>query len=218
MPASDSVGNPNPSDGRPDLDSPSVWTELIESVGPGSLLLIIESRLSTALKQRLAPEDILQDALLHAWRDRGQCEWRGLRSFRSWLLTIIDNRIRAAADHIGAVKRGGDRSTLTLSGKDLSDGPPCDPWFSTTPSRLAVYREQAATMAEALMSLPPDLAAIVRMRLVEQLPVAEIAARMQIGEAAVRHRVRKGAELYRRKLRVLFGSKSGPGPSESESR
>ena len=210
MPASDSVGNLHPSDGRPDLDSPSVWTGLIESVGPGSLLLIIESRSSAALKQQLAPEDILQDALLHAWRDRAQCEWRGLRSFRSWLLTIIDNRIRAAADHIGAIKRGGDRTTLTLSGMGSSDGPPCDPWFSTTPSRLAVYREQATTMAEALMSLPPDLAPVVRMRLVEQLPVAEIAARMQIGEAAVRHRVRKGAELYRRKLRVLFGSRSGP--------
>jgi DNA-directed RNA polymerase specialized sigma24 family protein len=53
--------------------------------------------MSRSLKARLRPEEILQESLLHAWRDRRQAEWRGLRAFRSWLLSIIDNRIRVVA-------------------------------------------------------------------------------------------------------------------------
>lgn len=210
-------------EGRPDLDVPSVWTGLIESVGPGALLVIIESRLSAALKRHLAAEDILQDALLHAWRDRAQCEWRGLRSFRSWLLTVIDNRIRAAADHLGAVKRGGGTTTLTLSalvaeGSSSSvGGLPNVAVSSTTPSRLAVYKEQAAAMNEALAGLPPELAPAVRMRIIEQLPIEEIASRLEIGVAAVRHRVRKGSEVYRRRLRTLLSSRALSNSGESES-
>lgn len=73
-------------------DSSEAWSELIDAVEPASLLVVIGARMSKALKGRYTEEDILQDVLLYAWRDRRQCEWRGLRSFRSWLLSIIDHR------------------------------------------------------------------------------------------------------------------------------
>src|SRR4030095_9501951 len=46
-------------------DSPPAWVELIEAVSPAALLVVIEARMSAALKARHSPEDILQEALLH---------------------------------------------------------------------------------------------------------------------------------------------------------
>jgi len=40
--------------------------------------------------------------------------------------------------------------------------------------------------------------------------VEEAAERLGIGVSAFRHRFRKGAELYREKLREVFTSRSGP--------
>jgi RNA polymerase sigma-70 factor (ECF subfamily) len=72
---------------------------------------------------------------------------------------------------------------------------------STTPSRLVVYREQAAAMQAAMNELPEDVRDVIRLRLVEQLTLETIAQVLGLGVAAVRHRFRKGAELYRTRLR-----------------
>src|SRR5436190_9319882 len=37
-------------------DAPGAWDRLIESVGPASLLVVIEQRMSDALKRHLTPE------------------------------------------------------------------------------------------------------------------------------------------------------------------
>ncbi len=186
------------------------WDDLIEAVDPASLLVVIETRMSAPLRRALAAEDILQDALLHAWRDRAACEWRGLRSFRSWLLTIIDNRIREAADRHAAAKRGGGREPVPLiapaqPGDSESAWGPAD---STTPSRVAMFREQAEAIRAALSKLPDELRDVVRLRLFDQLSLEEIATRLDLGESAVRHRFRKGAEIYQHRLRAMLASES----------
>ncbi|MFH0981092.1 MAG: RNA polymerase sigma factor, partial [Planctomycetota bacterium] len=200
-------------------DSPEVWDRLISAVGPASLLVVIGLRMSTFLKHRLAPEDILQEALLDAWRHRARHEWRGLRSFRAWLLTIIDHRVRDAAAYESAAKRGGEASTLPFSALELSDSQGehgsafPGPVRSTTPSRIAIHREQAEMMRAALDALPSDLGEVVRLRLFEQLTTEEIAGRLNIGPSAVRHRFRRGAELYQRRLMFELASRtwtSGP--------
>lgn len=188
---------------------PADWERLIEMMGPASLLVVIESRLGPRLARHVTPEDVLQDALLHAWRDRGQCAWCGPKAFRSWLLTIIDRRILDLADHYSAAKRGGGREPLPLerpatplqSGA-MSWGPAC----SATPSRAAEVRERAACMREALAALPAELRDVVALRLFEQLPIETIAQRLGVGESAVRHRFRKGAEIYHRRLRAALAT------------
>jgi RNA polymerase sigma factor (sigma-70 family) len=191
-------------------DSVTAWDRLIEAVGPASLLTIIELRMSAALKRRFLAEDVFQEALLHAWRDRAQHQWRGLKSFRNWLLTIIDRRICDLADHAQAQKRVGDMRPVQLSGVPGSDSaaPSPLPWDSTTPSRMAVYREQAEAMRAALAGLPDDVREVVRLRLFEQLRVEEIAQRLDLGVSAVRHRFRKGAELYQQILVAELGTRS----------
>jgi RNA polymerase sigma factor (sigma-70 family) len=203
----------NPLDGG----SIQVWDELVEAVAPASLLVLIDQRLGPALRSRYSAEDILQESLLHAWRDRGHCQWRGLRTFRAWLISIIEHRIYDIADYSGARKRGGRIAHRPLGdgGEPQRGGEGVVLMQSTTPSRIAVYREQAAAMSAALDELPTELAVIVRLRLLEQLPVSAIAEHLGIGESAVRHRLRKGAEMYSRRLQAALASRSGAIPPES---
>ena len=201
-------GSPNPLLSS----SPQAWERLIESVKPATLLLVIEQRMGAGLKDAQAAEDILQEALMHAWRDRQRFDWRGVGSFRAWLLAIIDHRIQDAADRSSAMKRAGGVqvapfSALRSTGATTSaeSGFPAG---STTPSRIAAYREQAQVMRLALDGLPEELREIVGLRIFEQRPLDEIAARLDLGVEAVRHRFRKGSELYVRRLRAALGRRA----------
>lgn len=198
----------------PAANSPGAWDELVESIGPASILVIIDSRMSTGLKRRLAPEDIWQESLLHAWRDRHQYTHTGPKGFRSWLLTIVDHRIHEAVVREGAQKRGGGLTETPLSNlvgsRDAGGGnsqPPC-PLSSTTPSRVAIYREQAEAMRAALEGLPDDLQAVVRSRLFEQRTLEQTAADLGVTLAAVRYRFARGVEAYREALHAHFASRS----------
>ena len=206
------------------LLSPSsqVWQRLIEAVEPASLLVVIDRRMGTSLRAEHTAEDILQEALLHAWRARSQCEWRGIKAFRSWLLTIIDHRLHDLADRASTARRSNGHAIMSLSPVDhgqstTSAGDALLPPASTTPSRVAMYREQADAMAASLARLPEDLREIVRLRLFEQRPLEEIAARQNLGVSAVRHRFRKGSEQYVRMLRSALTSRSIPSDSAAES-
>lgn len=208
------MSEPNDHSNSPLVDSPAAWDELIESIGPASILVVIESRMSTALKRRLAPEDIWQEALMHAWRDRHQYTHTGPKGFRSWLLTIIDHRIHEAVVRDGAQKRGGGITEIPIStlagGRDArswNSHPPC-PLSSTTPSRVAIYREQAEAMRAALDGLPDDLRAVVKSRLFEQRTLEQTAADLGVTLAAVRYRFARGIEAYREALHAHFASRS----------
>jgi len=187
------------------------WDDLIEAVSPPALLMVIASRMSPSLQRTTPPEDIWQEVLLHAWRDRLRCEWRGLKSFRSWLLTIIDHRIRRAAELQATLKRGGDIRMISESAF-RSDGSTDDqsdwagPAGSVTPSRLAMYKEQAAAMQAALEALPEEFRDVVRLRLFDQLTMEEIAEQLETTLGAVRYRFGRGAERYRQLLRSHLAS------------
>lgn len=201
-------------------ESPSAWNDLIEAVGPAGLLVAIESRLSPSLRRQTTPEDIFQEALLHAWRDRHQFEWRGLKSFRSWLLTIVDHRIGHLVAASSTQKRGEGIAVAKFSElgpaavRDSSSAFP-GPIGSTTPSRVAIFREQAAAIHDALAALPPEFAEVVRLRLFEQITLAEIAARLNLGISVVRRRFGRGAELYETALRQALASRSHQSASAS---
>lgn len=205
---------PTPTSGR-DGAPAREWESWVAQADPASLLVVIENRMSSLLQRSHAAEDVLQEALLHAWRSRDQVEWRGPRSFRSWLLSIIDNRIRDLVDRETAQKRGGTRKPLSLAslgapaGSLSHDGGALlEPAGSTTPSRLAMYAEEAEVIRVCLEALPPELRDVVRLRLLEQMSIEEVAARVGIGVSAARHRLRKGAELYHAKLRAALASRT----------
>ena len=200
----------------PDLDDPQQWTRIVETVSVPGLLAAIEAAMGPGLLAKLTPEDLLQETLLQAWRDRRAHHWQGLRPFRAWLLAIAENRIRDASDQLGALKRGGDRQSIPLAGPGDSAGgsPGWSPQASTTPSRSVMHRERARAMVAALARLPETCREIVRLRIFGQMSVERIAETLGLSPAAVRHRLRSGAERY---LHMLRGQLSRSVSPESSS-
>lgn len=189
-------------------ESSGDWARAIEAVGPASMLVAIEANLGASLRRKYTAEDVWQETLLHAWRDRARLDWRGPAPFRAWLLEIAWNRIRDLAAWEAAGKRGGQARTDFLSAlkasRDTTGGSTEDFLAATTtPSRIALYREEAEAMKTALDGLEDDVRDVVRLRLFEELTMEEIAARLDIGVSAVRHRFRRGAASYEKRLSPL---------------
>lgn len=181
------------------------WDRLIASVNPPAMLVAIRGMMGRTLRERLDPDDVWQETLLHAFRDRHACEWRGVGAFRRWLLEIARHRIHDLADQANAQKRGagrevrfGDLQQSTGSAGDERYAGPC---ARTTPGRAAADRETADHLEAALEAVPPEWRDVVRLRLFEDRPLDEIAAQIGVGVEGVRYRFRHGAEAYRRELR-----------------
>ena len=182
---------------------PSRWDQIIEEVGPASVLVVIRSSMSKSLRVHCPPEDLWQETLVLAWRDRAQHCWQGSAAFRAWLFEIARNRIRDAARRIEAEKRGAGRRVAHFSelrGSQSGSLSALLPPDSVTPSRICLHVERASAMEKALAALPPELEPVVRMHLLEGLSMALIAERLGIGLSAAWHRFRKGSKLYARNL------------------
>ncbi|MFN5957511.1 MAG: hypothetical protein ACK462_06200, partial [Planctomyces sp.] len=73
-------------------DSDGAWQELVDAMNPASLLVLIQSRMGPDLLRRSTPEDVLQDALMNAWRDRAKVEWRGVFVVGKITQSVVDDR------------------------------------------------------------------------------------------------------------------------------
>lgn len=198
----------NPDDDNPlHDDSPEGWARLVERLGPAAMLLCIERRMSARLREVMSPEDIWQDTLLHVWRDRGSCEWRGFPALRRWVLSVAENRLRNAADQQAARKRdrAGDVPLADAAPSQERGAAELAQASWTTPSQVAETGERLAAMRQALAALPDELREVLHLRLFEELTVPEVAARLALGESAVKHRFRRAAALYEGHLRARLG-------------
>ncbi len=183
----------------------SRWEELVQAVGPAAMQVVIASSMSKALRDHCSPEDIWQETLTHAWRDRAQHRWTGPAAFRAWLFEIARNRILESARSLATEMRGAGRRTTRFSEFAASSttslsaaaGMPAD---STTPSRIVSKEETLAATREALSTLPPELRDVVRMHLLEELTMEAIAQHLGIGLSAAWHRFRRGSEMLARIL------------------
>lgn len=197
----------------PHLD-PAAWPRLIEDLAVEAILVLISSWMGARLKQELSPEDIWQETLCLAWRDREQHEWIDLPSYRRWVIGIARNRVRDAVTRMDAQKRGGGKRPELLSvlaeacGDDASVSGLLPP-DSETPSRTAILRDRARAMETALMTLPRDYRDPLRLRLFEQLPLKEVAEELGVSLATAKKRVYLGADLYRTALREVLSRVPG---------
>lgn len=205
-----------PQPDRPPHLDPSSWGRLIDSLDVASIFVVIDSWLGSKLERMVAVEDIWQETLWMSWRDREQHQWRNLATYRAWLLSIAQNRVRDAARNLNRKKRGGEHQIAgfsDLAGNDSVSGylPP----GSTTPSRVAGHRERALVMAQALATLAPELRAVVHLRLFEELPMREVAARLDIPLSTAKERLLRGVTCYRQRLRTLVSGDSQPSTDPS---
>jgi RNA polymerase sigma-70 factor (ECF subfamily) len=192
-----------------DASDPDQWQRLVEAINPAAMLVRVESRMGPKLLQQISPEDLWQETLLCAWRDRGQLVWRGLPAFRAWLMEVAENRIRDAVERFGAAKRHPKRELVSgpdaISGASAWQGVPA---AGATPSSAAIHAEQAGILREALEGLPELYREVLRLRLFEEWDRERIASELGLSLPAVKHRIRLGAVLYREKLAHVMSSRA----------
>lgn len=169
------------------------------------ILAVISSWMGDRLRLEWAAEDIWQETLVMAWRDRASHSWSSLRAFRAWLLGIARHRIHDALDHMNAQKRNSGRVPASLDADRERRGSRGDPSRHTTPSRVASAQERARIIEEALQTLPEQLRQVVQLRLLEELPMREVAERAGIGRTTANERFFRGAALYQQELERRLG-------------
>jgi RNA polymerase sigma-70 factor (ECF subfamily) len=149
-----------------------------------------------ALRASLDSEDLLQEALLRAWRALDQAAFDGFAAFAGWLARIVENTLHDAARAEARLKRGADRRLSADEAVFLSQVPTMDP----TPSQVRMGAELAERALAALAAMDERQREAILLRRNLGCSFAEIAARLGLaGVAQARTLLSRAlAELARR--------------------
>lgn len=135
--------------------------------------------------------DLTQETFVKAWK--GMPRLRANAAFAGWLRIIATNLVRDRS------RRRRPDSTLT----DLTsaDGPE----FEVADDRPPLHEEMAVgqhqrQVREAVARLPEPQRLVIVMHHLEDLPVADIATRLEIPLGTVLSRLARGREALRRRL------------------
>ncbi|TWU00973.1 sigma-70 family RNA polymerase sigma factor [Stieleria varia] len=177
------------------------------SIGPLRpwLLLLAERHMPADLRGKVDPSDLVQQALLDAWR--GQTGFRGSTHAErlAWLRVILTRTMmRQRRDCLATEKRGmGREKTLqaavdrdSIQLEQLAVGKEPDP------QSVADRAEQTLRLAATLEKLSPEHRTVLTLRHIDGLSHDEIAERMGKTSAAVRMLWIRALE----KLKQLHGS------------
>jgi len=170
----------------------------------GPLYGTIDARMTAAVRRHADPEDILQQAYVDAFKSIGNCSFDGVGGFYAWLKQIAIDRLKSTERDLRRLKRDIGRQ-LTRSAAGATSCPglvECLTSPGTSPSRSLAKREASAAMLSSMARLTDEQRAVVRMRFLEDRPVAEIAADLDKTEAAVHMLSFRGLKS----LRELMGS------------
>jgi RNA polymerase sigma factor (sigma-70 family) len=187
---------------------PARFDAVVEAAGPDSCIVVLEGWMGAAVRGWCQAEDVWQETLAVAWRDRGQHTWKGVRAWRGWVLGIARNRVTDIARRAAAEKRGGGVRHALFS--DLEGGGSGErrlsdflPPGSSTPSRIASAKERSLRMQAALEGLSAEQRDVLRLYLFEERTMEDVAATLGISLSAAWGRFRRGSEAYAASLRDL---------------
>jgi RNA polymerase sigma-70 factor (ECF subfamily) len=149
---------------------------------------VVALRLPAALRARVDPSDVVQEAQLEAFRRLPDYLRRRPMGLRLWLRKTACERLEMARRfHLGAARRAAGReaalpeeSSLQLARRLLAPGP--------TPSQQAAGRERARRVREAVAGLPEADREVLVLRNLEELSNAEVAELLGIDPAAASRR------------------------------
>jgi len=159
----------------------------------------VRERVRDALRHLIDPDDILQETYAHAFRAVKDCVFDGPAAFYCWLEKIALNQLkdhqRALARQkrdVRCVRRDPDCATSSYAGlADRLTAP------DSTPSHKVARSEAVAAVLTSLARLSDDQRAVVRLRFLEGLPVAEVAARLGKTEPAIHMLCSRGLKALR---------------------
>lgn len=137
-------------------------------------------------------EDVVQDALVSAWRSIAS--FQGV-SFRAWLFRIATNR---ALDHLRSRKRRPELPLEPPEDDEITWAEPVAPGPDLT--QLAGDREALVVVEAALETLPADQRTALLLRDIEGFAYDEIAVITSVEIGTVKSRIHRGRLAVRNAL------------------
>jgi len=167
------------------------------------LTILATTQLDARLRRRVSPSDLVQEAMLGAYRDFPKFRGSSERELLGWLRQILINCLHHAYEaHVQAsrrdirrevslddMNRAMDRSVMRL-GHVLADPGP-------SPSAPVRQRERAVALADQLAKLKPDDRDVIVLRNLQGLSFEEVAERMGRKPGAVRMLWLRAIERFR---------------------
>jgi RNA polymerase sigma-70 factor (ECF subfamily) len=148
------------------------------------LLLIAERELGDDLRAKGGASDLVQEAFLEAHKDFAQFQGQTEADLRSWLRTLLLNRLSKFARRYRQTQKRGIGSEERLdANQDRGTGLAAD---QPTPSKMLMAGEHAQAVQLALERLPKDYQDVILLRYQEQLTFEEVGLRMQRSADAAR--------------------------------
>lgn len=168
------------------------------------LNILAAAQLDGRLRRRISPSDIVQEAMLGAYRDFPSFRGRTERELLAWLRQILIHCLHHTYEvHVRAgrrdvrreisldeVDRSLDRSAIRLAEVLAHKG--------STPSGPARSHEKALEVADKLAQLRPDYREVIVLRNLQGLTFEEVAQRMDRKPGAVRMLWLRAIEKFRR--------------------
>lgn len=142
------------------------------------LLKAVADDVPPGLRAKVPPSDVVQDALLEAYRLFERFDGAGADEFRAWLAGILRNKAREAVRRFHGTDMRDAGREVGLSGVGAADTP--------TPSGQAVRREEAEAVLAAIHRLPPDYQQAIRLRTWDGLSFAAVGEQTGRTEDAAR--------------------------------
>jgi len=147
-------------------------------------------------------EDVVQDAMVSAWRSMSSFEGG---SFRAWIFRIATNR---AIDVVRARRRRGELPLEPPEDAEVEWAEPAAPGLE--PAEIASQAEALAAVEEALLGLPAEQRAALMLRDIEGFSYEEIAGVTAVEIGTVKSRIHRG-RLAVRNVLVARGWRSSAG-------
>ena len=144
-------------------------------------------RTATLLGAGPAAEDVVQEALVKAYRSLGR--FRDGAPFRPWLLRIVANEARN--HHRTEARRGAREQTSTTLSPELLGAVPADP------ADEAVRDQRRRELLAAVAALSEPLRQVVTCRYLLDLDEAETATVLGLPRGTVKSRLSRGLARLR---------------------
>jgi RNA polymerase sigma-70 factor (ECF subfamily) len=147
------------------------------------LLLLARIEVGRRLQRKVDASDLVQEACLEAHRCFDQFDGTTEAQFLAWLRTILGRRVAKTVRHFIGTQGRDIRQELENDVTESFDrtgrrlGELAIP-RAEHPSQEVLKREQAAVLADALETLPPDYREVMLLRHWEDLTFPQIAERM----------------------------------------
>jgi len=157
--------------GRIKQGDEQAFSLLFEKYRP-RLAVMIHYRLTFEQRRALGVDDVLQETLMHGFRDFHQFSYQTPGSFLRWLSRIADHVITDLVRSQGRQKRHA-REVVPFRSESNPNGP--EPVDSMTPSRFLAESERVRTLLQTLDALPEDYRKAILLAKIEGLSTQEVA-------------------------------------------